>query len=281
MSDYSIRSVFKNRLVLGSAILFILLSLLTIWARSWKVFSISWIACIAMIAVIPWGIHHAQNHARSGHLITAYGLCSGAMITSAAVFLAPVAINHGSIYGGFGIALGMLSGFAIHTFNHDLDAVTEQVTPEILELILHTLTAGLVIGMIYAEMPSLSLLLGLAIISHKAPAGYVAARQLESEQKSPWITILPACGVGITALPVSLININGSAGVQALIFGFATGIFLHMASDFLPVCNAHSPLHNQIHNEGEGKSFDSFRSRAIFSTFGGGVIVFVLWLIIH
>ncbi|SHF47811.1 zinc transporter, ZIP family [Fodinibius roseus] len=269
MSDKSI--------VYTSLFLFCLLTFLAILQSNWKIIGISWIAFGAMALAIPMGIQ-AAGQRKLNYLIAGYGLASGAMITSAAIFLVPTAINHHPVYGGLGIAAGIIAGFAIHTLNHGLTHTRTSIDPVVLELTSHALSAGLIIGMVYAAMPELGVLLGIAIVSHKGPAGYAASRRLTIQGKSALPVLLPAAAIGLTALPVSLLNLPGHHIINALIFGFATGVFFHVAIDFLPECEVGGKIHQETDLEhDEHHKLDQYRRRAVLYTFLGGLIVFLAW----
>ena len=271
----------NKRLISGSLILFIMLSLAAALIGNWKLLGITWIAFVSMAFAIPLGVKAARQ-TNLNHLVASYGLASGAMITSAAIFLIPQAMNHHMIYGGVGIAVGIMAGFAIHTLNHTLSHHSMSVDPVVLELTTHALTAGLIIGTVYAAMPGLSALLGVAIVSHKGPAGYAAARRLAHKQHDPYQLLVPACAIGLTALPVSFIAIPGNTLLNALIFGFATGVFFHVAIDFLPECEVGGEIHQHTDLEGHNHHvLDQYRKWAVVNTFAGGAIVFLLWFIIQ
>ena len=248
---------------------------------NWKIIGISWIAFSAMAFAIPLGVR-AADKANLNRLIAGYGLASGAMITSAAIFLVPTAINHDPVYGGLGIAIGIMAGFAIHTLNHRLTHSSFNIDTVVLELTSHALSAGIIIGMVYAAMPQLGILLGVAIVSHKGPAGYAAARRLAIKGKSAALIILPASAIGLTALPVSLLNLPANPIVNAIIFGFATGVFFHVAIDFLPECEVGGKIHQETQlDHDEHHQLDKYRQWAVLNTFLGGLIVFVAWYIAY
>lgn len=269
MSDKSI--------VYGSLFVFCVFTFLAVLYANWKIIGISWIAFAAMALAIPLGIKSASQ-SKLNHLIAGYGLSSGAMITSAAIFLVPTAINHHPVYGGLGIATGIIAGFAIHTLNHGLTHTKTSIDPVVLELTSHALSAGLIIGMVYAAMPELGVLLGIAIVSHKGPAGYAASRRLTKQGKSALPVLLPAAAIGLTALPVSLLNLPANDIVNALIFGFATGVFFHVAIDFLPECEVGGKIHQETDlTHDEHHKLDRYRQSAVLYTFFGGLIVFLAW----
>lgn len=281
MSAYSVKSRFLKRVILGSLVLFVALSLITGYYHFWKPLAISWIAFASMLIAIPIGIQAASKK-KIMHLISGYGLASGAMITSSAIFLVPTAIGHDPVYGGLGLALGIMGGFAIHTFNHNLTHHSWSLDSVVIELTLHALSAGVIIGTVYAAMPELSLLLGVAIVSHKAPAGYAAARRLTMRNGVPLLVVIPATALGLSALSVTMVPLPESSIFNALVFGIATGVFFHVAIDFLPRCEVGGNIFEHIElDEEEHHRLDKFRNWAIINTFAGGIIVFLLWFINH
>jgi ZIP family zinc transporter len=208
------------------------------------------------------------------------------MITSTAVFLIPSAIGHHAAFGGFGIAAGVLIGFALHVGQHQLSHLSLPFDRTTLELTVHALTAGLVIGAVYATMPALGLALGLAIVSHKGPAGYAAACRLRRTGHSAAGLLVPAAAVAVTAVPVGLLAMPGTAITHALVFGVATGIFLHVALDFLPQCEIGGELmevaglSDVVEDDGFDEQhhlLDRLRLHAVASTAIGGLLVFGAW----
>ncbi|WP_415383167.1 ZIP family metal transporter [Halosimplex sp. TS25] len=260
------------------------LSVVAVVTDLWKVFIIGWVAFAAMVAgAYLGGRADATDPQR---LVWGYGLASGAMVTSAAMFLVPQAINIGRAagavqIGGIGIALGIVVGYSGHVVGHRLthrdlpmDVTTAQITA-------HALSAGLIIGLVYGSMPTLGLLLGLAIVSHKGPAGYAAARRLRRNGKPVSALLLPAAGVGITAIPSASLPVPEVAALNAVVFGFAAGIFLHIAMDFLPVCEAGSEIDQvcSLHEESH-ELLDQLRVHAVGSTVVGAVAVVVAWFVV-
>ncbi|MFB6299031.1 MAG: ZIP family metal transporter [Halobacteriales archaeon] len=246
-----------------------------------KVVTIGWIAFFAMALAIPLGTRAGQRqHAR--RLVWGYGLASGAMITSAAIFLLPSAINYHPQFGGLGVALGLLVGFGSHTIGHRLTHLDLPTDHAATALTAHALSAGIVIGVVYAGLPDLGLLLGVAIVSHKGPAGYAAARRLAAENKPVSVLLVPSAGVGITAILAGLLTLPAIAIFNAVVFGFATGIFLHVALDFLPRCElggdvyAIASLSEQAHD-----MLDRLRIHAVASTGVGAIAVLLLWIAVY
>jgi ZIP family zinc transporter len=217
-------------------------------------------------------------------LVWGYGLASGAMLTSAAAFLVPQAIGYQAKAGGFGIAAGILLGFAGHTVGHRLTHYELPLDRTTAELTAHALAAGSIIGIVYTAMPDLGPLLGLAIVSHKGPAGYAAARRLAVNDRSPALLLLPAVGVGLAALPMTALTVPADPTLNAVVFGFAAGIFLHVAMDFLPHCETGSDVHAAVTRAGSDHDhalLDRLRFQAAGSTAVGGLAVVVAYLLLQ
>jgi ZIP family zinc transporter len=244
----------------------------------WKLVGISWFAFAAMAGAAPFGARSA-NREKALTLVWGYGLASGAMVTSAAVFLLPQTFGLHPKIGGFGMAAGLLTGFGAHTVGHRFTHVDLGFDHTALELSAHALSAGVIIGIVYGNMPELGPLLGLAIVSHKGPAGYAAARRLASNGRSISVLLLPAAGVGLTAIPSALVQLPANQTVNAAVFGFAAGVFLHVAMDFLPSCELGGEVYEvaQIGDDAH-HLLDRLRLHAVGSTALGGIVVFLAWL---
>lgn len=246
----------------------------------WKLLGIAWVAFTAMAGGAMLGARAAERSSATG-LVWAYGTCAGAMITSAAVFLVPTAITHSAAWGGFGIAAGLFTGFAVHMLSHQLTHARLSWDPIVVQLSAHALGAGLIIGLIYASMPHLGLTLGLAIVSHKGPAGYAAARRWARSGKAASVILLPAAGIGITALPMGMMQLGVHPVLDALIFGFAAGVFLHVAMDFLPRCEADGDIPETAGlTENDHHLLDRLRLHGVASTALGGLAVLAAWLVV-
>ncbi|MEF8756707.1 MAG: ZIP family metal transporter [Halobacteriales archaeon] len=269
----------------GAVVVLLLLSgLAMVVARGdpvlWKLLAISWVAFLAMAGSVPFGARAADDpHPRA--LVWGYGLASGAMITSAALFLLPQAIGLDPRIGGIGVAFGLLTGFGVHTIGHRLTHADLPFDHTAVEIAAHAFAAGTIIGLIYGTMPSLGPLLGLAIVSHKGPAGYAAARRFRRIDKPLAILLIPAAGLGIMAIPVGLVGLPPIDPLDALVFGFAAGIFLHVAMDFLPSCEVGSDVYEVVSpGDHEHHLLDELRVHAVGSTVVGGVAVVAAWLVI-
>ncbi|MFB6070937.1 MAG: ZIP family metal transporter [Halanaeroarchaeum sp.] len=243
-----------------------------------KLLGIAWFAFATMAGGAFLGGRTTDRHPRG--MVWTYGLASGAMITSSAVFLVPSAIGHSSAFGGFGIAAGVLAGFGAHAVGHRMSHRDLPLDRTAAQLSAHALSAGAIIGMVYTSMPSLGPLLGLSIVSHKGPAGYAAARRFTRNGRPIATILLPATGVGLAALAVSLFDPPASAAIQGAVFGFAAGTFLHVAMDFLPSCETGTEVHAEaVAVDGPSHELlDRLRLHAVASTTLGGIAVFVAWL---
>ncbi|PQJ36517.1 hypothetical protein BSZ35_14565 [Salinibacter sp. 10B] len=269
----------------------LLLTIVGIWASLGKLLGIGWVAFAAMGGGTWMGIQSERRSAgatkgQSRRLIWAYGLSSGAMITSTTLFLVPTAMSHQASLGGLGIAIGIVLGFAIHAMHVSTEQPAGSVLPVVWELSLHSFGAGLVIGAVYAAMPALGPTLGVAIVSHKAPAGYAAARRLVRQGHSAWVLMVPASAVCIAALIVGIVDPPAADGLHALVFGCATGLFLHVAIDFLPRCGWEGEIHTVPASESadrrdaSGERVRGARWKAIGSTLLGGGLVVAAWALL-
>ncbi|MCF2164798.1 MULTISPECIES: ZIP family metal transporter [Halobacterium] len=247
-----------------------------------KLVGISWVAFTAMAGAAALGGHTTADHPRG--LVWGYGLASGAMIASAAAFLLPQAIGYAAKPGGFGVAAGILTGFGAHTIGHRLSHLDLPLDRTTAELSAHSLAAGSIIGVVYTAMPGLGPLLGLAIVSHKGPAGYAAARRLARTDRSPAMLLLPAAGVGIAALAVTVVSFPTAPVFRAVVFGFAAGIFLHVAMDFLPHCETGSDVHDAVTRSAHDHDhalLDRLRLHAVASTGLGAAVVAAAWVLLR
>ncbi|UPV74813.1 ZIP family metal transporter [Halorussus limi] len=270
-----------SRLGLAGPVALVALTPFAFWADAPKVAAIAWVAFAAMAGAALVGERTGAT-TDAGRLVWGYGLASGAMITSAAVFVVPGAIDHHPKFGGFGIALGVLVGFSAHTLGHRATHMELPFDHTAAELTAHSFAAGSIIGLVYGNMTDLGLLLGLAIVSHKGPAGYAAADRLRRAGKPVSVLLLPAAGVGLTAIPAAFLRLPSSDPVNAVVFGFAAGVFLHVAMDFLPRCELGGEVYEvaQITDDAHDL-LDRLRARAVMSTGLGGVVVFLAWLILR
>nr|WP_246045666.1 ZIP family metal transporter [Halorussus ruber] len=264
----------------GGTLLLLALSIVALVSNvNWKLVAISWTAFGAMALGAPLGARAvASDHPLEP--VWGYGLASGAMVTSTALFLVPQALSQNGRFGSLGIAAGFLLGYVGHTLGHRFTHLDVPIDHTAAELTIHALSAGAIIGAIYTAMPSLTSVLGVALVAHKAPAGYAAARRLASKGRSVTALLLPAAAVGLVALPVGIIGVAPSSGLRGLLFGVAAGVFLHVAVDLLPECTTGSET-CPADFEGDAHQLqDRLRTHAALSSVVGGVVVVLMWLLV-
>jgi ZIP family zinc transporter len=268
-----------STLGIAGVVALVALSVVAVFSDLTKVLVISWVAFAAMAAGSLASSGSAAAYPR--RLVWGYGLASGAMVTSASVFLLPQAIGLDPRVGGFGVAAGLIIGYGAHVVGHRLSHIDVGLDVTAAQITAHALSAGAIIGLVYGSMPGLGLLLGLAIVSHKGPAGYAAAHRLRESGKPISALLLPAAGVGITAIPAAALPVPEIPTLNAAVFGFAAGVFLHVAMDFLPSCEAGGEVDEVCSlSERSHEQLDQLRSHAVVSTVVGGLAVFGVWLLI-
>jgi len=267
---------------LGAVVLLSGLTVVGVLEGLVTVLVVAWVAFGAMgIGAFLGSRAESVNASR---LVWGYGLASGAMITSATMFLVPQAITLGVDVGlpqagGIGLAAGLIAGYSAHGLGHRLTHLDLPMEVTTAQITAHALSAGAIIGLVYGSMPSLGLVLGLAIVSHKGPAGYAAARRLLRRGKRASVLLLPAAGVGLTAIPAALLPLPAAPALDAVVFGFAAGVFLHVAMDFLPVCETGSEIDKVCSlREESHRVLDRLRTQAVASTTLGGVAVLGAWV---
>lgn len=212
-----------------TAALFVAVVALGVIAGLDKVVAIALVACIAMGAGALFGYRSAG---RQVYWQALDGVAGGAMIAAACVLLLPQAIELDALFGGIGVTVGLLCALMLHRAcrnraQQQPDAFGES---SLVALTAHSAGAGVVIGMLYARMPDLGLWLGTVIVVHKLPAGYAVARRLRTRGAALASVALPACIVGIVAIPVALAMavLPPSLAVGAACQGVATGLFMHV-----------------------------------------------------
>ena len=243
---------------------------------AWKPIQIGWVAFVAMVGGV-WLSLRAGNE-RPQTLVWGSGLASGAMVVSVGVFLLPDALGHHLRFGGLGVATGVIVGFSAHAVGHRLSHVDLPMDATVAQLTAHAAAAGAIIGIVYGNMPELGRLLGVAIVSHKGPAGYAAAGRLTRNGRSWQPVLLPAAGVGVVAVLASSVSLPADPRFNAVVFGFATGVFLHVAMDFLPRCELGSEVHDALSVDDDAHAMlDRLRLHAVASTVLGGLAVVAGW----
>ncbi|WP_240729917.1 ZIP family metal transporter [Halalkalirubrum salinum] len=281
-ASYAGGTVFEQVVGVGGvAILVILSGLALATGVTLKLIAISWVAFAAMALGAPLGARSAHS-ATPVETVWGYGLASGAMVASTALFLVPQALGQHGQFGSLGLAAGFLAGYAGHAVGHRLSHLALPVDHTAAELTAHALAAGAIIGAIYTAMPSLTSILGVALVSHKAPAGYAAARRLAEDGRSAITLLLPAAAVGLIALPVGIVGFTPAPMLRGLLFGVAAGVFLHVSVDLLPECSAGSdscPVEAAAGSDAHQRH-DRLRTHAAASAVTGGAAVALAWAIV-
>lgn len=227
-------------------------------AGLWKLLIISVFSGGSMIVGAGLGVYRDTS---GGALDWAMGIAAGLMLTSASAFLLPIAIGRGNPQiGGFGVAAGLAAGFVLRRLTDRIRSPLASLDDVVLRLVVHTLSAGVVIGVIYSALPGVGLLLGTTIVAHKGPAGYAAAHRMHLNGRSVVPLLIPSAGVGIPAIALGLLGVSLSGPASAVVFGIAAGVFLDIAVGFLPSREA-----------GAG---------AAASVLAGGAIVATAWALI-
>lgn len=244
-----------------------------------KVITIGW---TAFAATMLGGLVAARDIDSAEAIIWSYGLSGGAAFASVLFFVLPQALNLSGKMGALGIVAGFLSGLALHTLSHELSHGRKGLNT-LWSVSIHSAVAGAVIGLIYQQLPTVSVLLGIAIISHKMPAGYMIADRLKRDGKQYWnALLLPAAAVAVTALLSFNFPLQLSEAVKALFFGFSTGIFLHVALDFMPDPEPESHLRKLLHAEEDPmhEELDEIRIHSVVSTIAGAAVIAGLALLL-
>jgi ZIP family zinc transporter len=87
--------------------------------------------------------------------------------------------------------------------------------------------------------------------------------------------------VGIAAIASSAVAIPAADAIRGVVFGFAAGVFLHVAMDFLPRCELGSEIHDLLTVKGDAHALlDRLRIHAVASTALGGLVVFLTWTLV-
>lgn len=261
---------------LGVALIVLIVSGLAASQGLWKVLTVSWVSLASMLVGAAVG---ALVSPGTRGLVWGYGLASGAMLTSAALDLVPLAVRLDAEFAGLGIAAGFILGYTLDMASRS-SRRTNLVDTVTLRLTTHSVTAGAVIGTVYALLPSLGLLLGLSIVSHKGPAGYAAARRLTGEGRSPAVLLVPAAGFGIPAMVMSLLDPGLPMSANAFVFGLSAGVFLHFTLDFLP----QTTMATRSADTGALTHYPGPRPRTgthgVVSTIVGATVIAVLWFLL-
>lgn len=152
---------------------------------------------------------------------------AGAMLGSALIFVVPHALIEHAGAGALGLVVGLAIGLLLAAARPGRDgrAILSALT-------LHSIGDGIVVGALYTLAPKLGWGVGLAVLAHKAPAGYALARRLSKRPRQQILVVLPALATGLGALGVAIMPAV-VALPAGMIFGIAAGLFLFVAAAFL------------------------------------------------
>ncbi|MFT4889294.1 MAG: ZIP family zinc transporter [Halobacteriales archaeon] len=271
----------RERLALGISVLGIVALIavvaLGLVAGRTKLTSIAVFGFFAMMGGVL--VSQLGDFATPRRQVWAYGLASGAMLASAAALIAPKAITQHPKYGGFAIAFGYLIGYGAHELGHLVTHYDLPINAATGELTLHALAAGSIMGVVYGALPSLTPLFGYGIIAHKFPAGFTGSEAVEQSGLPVSVMVVPAAGVAIAAIPLSIVTPDLSPIVKAVFFGVSTGVFAHVGIDMLPECS-HVGSHGDVAGHGAiqcSRDADRIRQYAVLSTFLGAAAIFAIW----
>lgn len=192
------------------------------------------VGLLAFSSMILGGIMTGLFTGSTSVKVVGHGVGSGMMLASVFVILAPKAFNASPVLAGIGVSVGYAVGYASHELahivSHDISLLNRLKQAE---LTVHSAIAGLIIGVTYSSIPELSVVFGVGIVAHKLPAGFTTVVADEQRIQS---LILPASAVGIVAVPSYLLLPAIPVGVQSVLTGVSTGVFLHIAVDMIPEC---------------------------------------------
>ncbi len=116
--------------------------------------------------------------------------------------------------------------------------------------------------------------------------GTVARRLRRLAWASVLLLLGPAAAVCIAAVPVGLIDPPTSDAFHAVVFGAATGLFLHVAIDFLPRCGWGSELSRAARVRPDSQSgptarrVGNVRHHAVWSPLAGSMLVVGAWALL-
>lgn len=245
-----------------------------------KVTVIAWTAFLTMLAGTVFSFRELKS---VKSVIWAYGLSGGAALASIMFFVMPKSLELSTELGVTGVLAGFLSGLVLHVATHEIEHEAGEALKDLISVTAHAVAAGFIIGQIYSDLPGVSIILGISIVSHKLPAGYIISDKIgESVRQALKFILLPASILGAMALFVFNLSISMPTDIQALFFGFSAGIFLHVALDFIPEPEPESHLRKLLSDEEDplhGK-LDDVQFHCVASTVLGAAVVTGLALIL-
>jgi|APHM01.1.fsa_nt_gi hypothetical protein len=245
-----------------------------------KVVTVAWTAFFAMMMGTFFSFRELKSRKS---VIWAYGLSGGAAFASILYFVLPKSLQLSTNFGVTGVLAGFLSGLTLHVITHELEHEAGEALTNLVSVTAHAAAAGFIIGQIYSDLPTISIVLGISIVSHKLPAGFIISDKFGKGLKQAMKFIaLPASILGAMALIVYNLSISMPVDLQALFFGFSAGIFLHVALDFIPEPEPESHLRKLLSEEEDPlhEKMDEVKFHCIASTVIGATFVAVLAMIL-
>lgn len=202
------------------------------------------------------------------YLAFMYGLSSGSIIISFSLFILPMVVRNNVQLGSLGVGFGIIMGYIIHTFGHQATHFKFLTISKThwFELIIHSAVVGSILGVIYSQTPSISYVLGIAVISHKLPASFSVLLKLDQKK----LIIIPSTSLGFAIISTNLL-IDGIL-YSSLFLGIGGGILLHIAMDLFLECQKGSVY--QV-DEGLHNKIDKLRMYSLVSVICGGFIVLI------
>ncbi|MFB6115379.1 MAG: hypothetical protein ABEK04_03725 [Candidatus Nanohalobium sp.] len=249
-------------------------------AAGLKVIIIAWTAFFAMTLGSAFSFRELKSRKS---VIWAYGLSGGAAFASILYFVLPKSLEMSKEFGITGVLTGFLSGLILHVVTHELEHEAGEALTDLVSVTAHAAAAGFIIGQIYSDLPTISIILGISIVSHKLPAGFIISDKFGKGLKQALKFIaLPASILGSMALIVYNLSISMPTNIQALFFGFSAGIFLHVALDFIPEPEPESHLRKLLSEQEDPlhEKLDEVKFHCITSTVMGAAVVAALALLI-
>lgn len=265
-----------------STVLLVLLTVYTLFKdlSGLKVVTVAWTAFFAMIIGTFFSFRELKSRKS---VIWAYGISGGAAFASILYFVLPKSLEMSTQFGVTGVLIGFLSGLILHVVTHELEHEAGEALTDLVSVTAHASAAGFIIGQIYSDLPTISIVLGISIVSHKLPAGFIISDKFGKGLKQALKFIaLPASILGSMALIVYNLSISMPTDFQALFFGFSAGIFLHVALDFIPEPEPESHLRKLLSDEEDPlhHKLDEVKFHCVASTVAGAGIVTVLALLL-
>lgn len=222
------------------------------------------------------------------HKSVFFGLGSGSMLMSAFLVIVPKAVSSSdsilTSVGAGAVAIGFIFGYLMHETSHvysHMDMFPDFNSIPFFEISLHSLLAGVLMGITYSTIPEAGLLLGFSILAHKFPAGLLL-KITDSNNTPLWLYLLPATLVGFAGLLVAYtFPQNIPSLLKVISIGLSAGLFIHVAIDMTPECVG---ADDGTHSHGKiicSSNTDKYRLISAFSVTIGAVLILCLWFAVR